>query len=147
MELLRRFSRDLDPYQRLTRVILKLETSAATAPLAQPQPAPPQPYKLRQRLSDTVIEQIIVAYQGGATTREVAALFHLAHSSVQSLLREHGVQARRKGLSAQETQRAVELYEVGETMRIIAEHLGFTVSSISRALAGAGVDLRGPLGR
>jgi hypothetical protein len=58
-----------------------------------------QPSKLSQRLSAETVSEIIAAYQAGATTREVGARFGLAHSSVNKLLKNHGVTARRRGPS------------------------------------------------
>jgi hypothetical protein len=65
--------------------------------------------------------------------------FGLAHSSVNKLLHDQGVAARRRSPSAAEVKRAIELYEAGSSMRTIAEHLGFGASTISRALVKAGV--------
>lgn len=65
-----------------------------------------------------------------------------AHSSVNKLLRQHGLKARRRSPSPGEVERAVEFYEAGLSTRVIAEHLGFGASTITRALDKAGVTMR-----
>ncbi|HSH18266.1 MAG TPA: hypothetical protein VK978_02690, partial [Candidatus Saccharimonadales bacterium] len=68
--------------------------------------------------------------------------FGLAHSSVNKLLRQHGVVARRRSPNAEDLRRVVQLYETGLSTRIIAERLGFGASTISRALVRTGVAIR-----
>jgi DNA-binding transcriptional regulator LsrR (DeoR family) len=92
------------------------------------------------------VAAIVAAYQDGATTRELGERFGLAHSSVNKLLKHHGVTARRRSPSPEEVQRAVELYEAGLSTRVIAEHLGFGASTIARALVTAGVTMRARVG-
>jgi hypothetical protein len=99
VEVLRHSSKDLGAAQRLQRVTRHLEKQgsdarSAGAPLPR---ANCQPYKLSQRLSEETVEAILDVYRAGATTREVGERFGLAHSSVNKLLRQHGVQARQRG--------------------------------------------------
>jgi hypothetical protein len=54
-----------------------------------------EPHKLSQRLSDESVTAILDAYRAGATTGEIGERLHLAHSSINKLLRQHGVKARR----------------------------------------------------
>jgi len=56
-----------------------------------------RPIKLSQRLSAGTTAAILAAYQAGATTREVGERYGLAHSSVNKLLKRHGVELRRRG--------------------------------------------------
>ncbi len=56
-----------------------------------------RPTKLSQRLPDGTVADILAAYRAGATTREVGERFSLAHSSINKLLKQHGVQTRRRG--------------------------------------------------
>jgi DNA-binding transcriptional regulator LsrR (DeoR family) len=141
VEVLRRHSNNYGAVQRVGRLTrhlaehLPVEASAATQPGYRPN-------KLSQRLSNETVALILVAYAAGATTREVGQRFGLAHSSVNKLLKQHGVAARQRSLSHDEVQRAVELYEAGQSTRIIAEHLGFGASTVTRVLYAAGVTLR-----
>ena len=97
---------------------------------------------MSQRLPDETVAAIVVAYEAGATTREVGERFGLAHSSVNKLLKHRGVTARRRSPSPDEVQRAVELYEGGLSTRLVAEHLGYGASTILRALVKAGIAIR-----
>lgn len=101
-----------------------------------------QHQKLAQRLSDDTITAILAKYEAGATTREVGERFGLAHSSVNKLLKQQGVTARRRSPSPEEVEQAVELYGAGLSTRVIAQHLGFGASTILRALHTAGVTIR-----
>jgi hypothetical protein len=146
VEVLRRNSNNYGAVQRVGRLSrhlaerLPVEASAATHPGYRPT-------SLSQRLSDETVGAILAAYAAGATTREVGQHFGLAHSSVNQLLKEHGVAARRRSPSDDEVQRAIELYEAGQSTGIIAEYLGFGASTIGRALARSGVAIRPRFGR
>ncbi len=140
MEVLRRTSNNYGVVQRVTRLARHLERQGK-APAASSR-VPHQPHKLSQRLSDETVAAILAAYQAGATTREVGERFGLAHSSVNKLLKEHGITARRRSPNPDEVKCAVQLYEAGLSARVIAEHLGFGASTITRALDKAGVRMR-----
>jgi hypothetical protein len=126
---------------RLTRHLGRQGSGHASAPRATY-----QPHKLCQLLSDETVAAILATHQAGATTRDLGGRFGLAHSSINKLLRQQGVIARRRSPSPDEVQRAVELYEEGQTTRVIAEHLGFGANTIKRSLERAGVTLRPTFG-
>ena len=133
MEVLRRTSNNYGAKHRVKRLSRHLEKVPAAEPSVTPRLAY-RPSKLSQRLSDETVAAILAAYQAGATTREVGERFSLAHSSVNKLLKEHGITARRRSPNPDEVKRAVQLYEAGLSARVIAEHLGFGASTITRAL-------------
>ncbi len=85
---------------------------------------------------------VVDAYEAGATTRDVGERFGLAHSSVNKLLKQHGIAARRRSPTEDTVRRAVELYEAGQSAHTIAAQLGLGASTIARALSGAGVAIR-----
>lgn len=140
VEVLRCYSNNYGAVQRVSRLTRHLKRQSRE-PAAPPR-ATYQPHKLGQRLSDETVTAILAAYEAGATTREVGERFGLAHSSINKLLLEHGVTARRRSPSPEEVQQAIELYEAGLTTRIIGQHLGFGASTIGRALVAAGVSMR-----
>lgn len=132
VEVLRRHSNNYGAVQRVDRLTRHLELKGrGQAPM--PRPAY-QPRKLSQRLSDDTVGGILAAYKAGATTREVGERFGLAHSSVEKNLRQHKVSARRRGLNADQVKRALELRDSGQSLQLIAAHLGFGMSTISRVL-------------
>ncbi len=138
--MLRRTSNNYGVVQRVDRLTRNLELHS---PAANPTSRPGhQPYKLSQRLSSETLAAILATYEAGATTREVGERFGLAHSSVNKLLKQEGVTARRRSPSPDDVQRAVELYAAGLSTGVIAEHLGFGVSTIARALHKASVPRR-----
>jgi transposase-like protein len=141
VEVLRHHSNNYGAVQRVDRLTRQLAQRPMSEPSVTPRSAH-QPSRLSQRLSAETVSEIIAAYQAGATTREVGRRFGLAHSSVNKLLRAHGVSARRRSPSADEMRRAIELYEAGLSTRVIAQHLGCGASTILRALTKAGVTIR-----
>lgn len=69
-----------------------------------------------QRLPADKVEAITAAYQAGATTREVGASFGLPHTSVNKLLKQHGVTARRRSPGEAERAQGVVLYAMGKQL-------------------------------
>ncbi len=99
MEVLRRTSNNYGIVQRvsrLTRHLQKLGRDGHSGGTSLTR-VDYEPHKLSQRLSDETVATILAAYQAGATTREVGEHFGLAHSSINKLLRQHDVEARRRG--------------------------------------------------
>lgn len=144
VEVLRRHSNNYGAVQRVGQLIRHLKQQTTNGQRhARPLPRPEyQPRKLAQRLSNETTTAILAAYRAGATTREVGERFGLAHSSINKLLKQHGVTARRRSPSRHELRQAIELYEAGLSTRIIGERLGFGASTILRALTKAKVQLR-----
>jgi|1185.fasta_scaffold168844_1 transposase-like protein len=140
VEVLRRTSNNYGVVQRVGRLTRHLDRQGR---VQDPTPRPRyQPHKLSQRLSDDTITAVLAAYLAGSPTREVSKRFGIAHSSVNKLLRQHGITARRGSLSPAGLQQAVELYETGLSIRVIANHLGFGASTVARALVKAGIHIR-----
>ncbi len=147
MEVLRRHSTNYGAVQRVERLTRHLKQQRKDRSADTSQRASYQPRKLSQRLPDETVAAMLAAYQAGATTREVGERFGLAHSTINKLLRRHGVMARRRSPSAGEVWRAIELYEAGLSTRVIAGHLGFGASTVTRALVRAGVTMRPRFGQ
>jgi DNA-directed RNA polymerase specialized sigma24 family protein len=97
VEVLRRTSNNFGVVQRVNRLVRHLEQQGrGRQPKPPPRPAY-QPHRLSRRLSDETVSAILDAYLAGATTREVGERLGLAHSSVNKLLKQHGVRIRRRG--------------------------------------------------
>ena len=146
MEVLRCYSNSYGVVQRVIRLTQHLEQQGKRRSVPEPRPVY-QAHKLSQRLSDETVADILAAYQAGATTREVGHRFRVAHSSINKLVRQHGVTARRRSPSPEEVEQAVSLYEAGLSTRVIAEHLGFGASTIFRALSKAGITIQPRFGK
>jgi len=93
--LIRRTSNKSGVVQRVTRLMRHLQEQGRRRTALSVSRPGYQPHKLSQRLSDETVTAILDAYRAGATTREVGERFHLAHSSINKLLRQHGVKTRR----------------------------------------------------
>jgi hypothetical protein len=113
--LLQRFSA-LQRVKRLTRHLEKPDRrrSGTWTGVLKPDY---QPHRLSRRLSDDTIAAILAMCHAGATTHEVGERFDLAHSSINKLLQQQGVAARRPSPSPTEVQRAVKLYEAALSLR------------------------------
>ena len=136
VEVLRRHSNNYGAVHRVDRLSRHLAEQPPTEVLVTA-PSRYRPTKLSHRLPDETVAAIVIAYQAGATTRELGERYGLAHSSVNKLLKQRGIRARRRGQDPEETQYAVELYRSGESMRTIAKQLGFGLSTIRRAILRA----------
>jgi transposase len=85
-------------------------------------------------LSVTAITQLLTDYQSGSTARELAARYAISKTSVQRLLKEHGIPLRHQGLSREHVSQAIELYEAGDSVTQVATTLNLSASSVYDAL-------------
>lgn len=141
MEVLRRHSNNYGAVERVGRLTRHLAKTPCVEALTIPR-SRYQPKKLTHRLSDGEVAALLTAYRNGATTRAVGEQFGLAHSSVNKLLQQNGVIARRRSPTPADLARAKAMYGKGQSTLDIAKGLGFGASTIQRALRRAGVQLR-----
>ncbi|WP_436495595.1 helix-turn-helix domain-containing protein [Actinokineospora sp. HUAS TT18] len=87
---------------------------------------------------------LIDAYVAGASTREVAERFGIHRLTVSKILKAHGVEARKRRLTKDEIDLAVNLYEQGMSQATIAERIGASPDGIRNQLLKRGVKMRGP---
>ena len=93
VELLRRYSNRAELIKPLGAVLKRLSAyDSADASPEGSEPtrtsAPSEPWRLRDRLSEAQIEQLITEYHGGATIKEVAVRFGLGTTTIKRLLRQ-----------------------------------------------------------
>ena len=83
-------------------------------------------------------------YTSGLTCSEIAERYGCSHKTVSSLLREWGVEFRRRNKTAQPVDviEAIELYGSGLTLMEIGERMGCSWMTIQRRLSEAGVSIR-----
>jgi hypothetical protein len=82
VELLRRYSNRPELVKPLQAVLKRPSAKDADNPKtggrpSDPAHAPSEPWRLRDRLTEAQIEQLIAAYHGGATIKEVAVRYGL----------------------------------------------------------------------
>ena len=89
---------------------------------------------------DTAI--IVERYETGNTTADIGRHYGMSKTRVATILREHGVVIRRKGMTADQAREAVELYAGGKSLAWIGDRLGVSHTTVAAALRTQGVRLR-----
>lgn len=95
-------------------------------------------------LKPAQVQELVEAYQAGATLRELSARFGLHERTVSAHLERHGVERRvsRPKLSCADIERAAELYRSGLSWAAVAEQFDVDPKPIGRWLKRAGVPMR-----
>ena len=96
------------------------------------------------RLEPERVASIVARYQAGTPSTELARQEKVSKQVILRILREQGVELRRRGLSDDETSRAVELYASGLSVKRTAEALGWSQAPVRAALVQRGVTIRHP---
>jgi hypothetical protein len=95
--------------EALETLLRKLPDPTAPAP---PPADRPKPGRARQLDTDQT-HALIQGYLAGATTYELGARFDIDRRTVSNILHRHGVQMRRRGLSPDQGDDAIHLYNLG----------------------------------
>jgi hypothetical protein len=96
------------------------------------------------RLGTEEIQQLLTAYQDGATANQLAESFGVHRTTALDHLARNGV-ARRinvRKLDDHQVAIAADLYRAGKSLVTVAQHLGVNASTIARELRAACVELR-----
>ena len=105
VELVRRYSNHADLQERLMETLHKVTQRDVQDQEASegdiPNGRSPRVWRVRDRLSEHDIRQLIDRYHAGATTRELAEIFKIGKTTVRLLLRQHGVRRRDQSLVLQ----------------------------------------------
>ncbi|BBX25032.1 hypothetical protein MALV_01570 [Mycolicibacterium alvei] len=88
-----------------------------------------------------------LTYKDGTGTPELRSRYNLSQGSVLKILHSHGVTMRRQGITDEQIDDAVHLYELGESLAKIGAHLGAEAGTVRRALLNRGVRMRDTHGR
>ncbi|GAB2690690.1 hypothetical protein GCM10027089_10240 [Nocardia thraciensis] len=141
VDLLGRYSNPIQAAQ-LHRAIEVVESSSPRSP-AKTDVAVPEPRALRRRLSAEIQAEIVVAYQDGVPTTELAVRYGIAKAGVLKLLRDRGVVMRRQPMTMSEVDLAVKLYQREKlSLLAISRRLSKPKTSVREALLARGVRLR-----
>ncbi len=116
----------------LSDVIVKIEAATARRPAKTDQAI--QPRRLDRRLSQETIAELVEAYRGGTSTPELCRRYELSKGGVLKLLRDHGVEMRRRGLTDEQIDLAIDLYGEGQSYAAIGRQLGKAKSSVREVL-------------
>ena len=92
-------------------------------------------------------DELIAAYEGGATIVDLAARFDCSRTTVADVLRERGVGLRARGprspLDGREAE-VVAAYEAGATVRELVGRFDANQRTVRKVLADADVAMRPP---
>lgn len=93
------------------------------------------------------IQELVDRYTMLETTRALSRVYDISRSGLRQLLRDEGVALREHGITPEDVERAVRLYESGITIRQVVEQIGYSFGTIQRMLKEQGVAPRGAGGR
>ena len=85
-------------------------------------------------------------YTAGETIRALSREYGVSRSGLSQLLQDEGVALRERGITPEDAEMAIQLYESGLTIRQVVGQIGSSYGTIQRMLNEKGVGLR-PGGR
>lgn len=107
----------------------------------------PKAHALSMRLTKQQKADAVAAYEAGASTREIAAVWGVSKSGINRLLVESGQRVRpRTKLTPEQIVEAGRLYESGLLLREIGARFGVSRDCVRIALKARGIALRPGLG-
>ncbi|MFQ6396624.1 hypothetical protein ACLMAJ_24550 [Nocardia sp. KC 131] len=106
----------------------------------------PKPRRARQ-LDSPQVAELTTGYQTGATVYELAARFGIERRTVSEILHRHEVPMRRGGLSSDQVDTAIHLYQLGWSLARVGNHLDVAHTTVLAALRQRGVPTRDSHGR
>ena len=83
----------------------------------------------------------------GATTCALADPFGIDRRTVSTILHRYGVPKRRYGLSPDQVDEAIRLYDAGWSLARVSEHLGVDPATVLNRLREGGIRARDTQGR
>ena len=139
MEVLTSYLNPCDQGERL-RTLVELVPSGPSEAIPQTQT------RVCRRLDEDKVTALAAAYAAGEPIKDIVDRFQVDQRTVQKYVRRQGLPRRVQHLTAEEVEKAVQIYAEGRSVEFIAIHLGVSGSAIRRRLAAAGVTMR-PRGR
>jgi hypothetical protein len=124
--------------EALETLLRKLPDPTTPAP---PSTDRPKPRRARQ-LDANQTQALIQGYTAGATTYELSARFGIDRRTVSAILHRHGVDMRRRGLSPDQVDDAIHLYNIGWSLARIGEHLSVDPTTVLNRLRERGIPTR-----
>jgi len=93
------------------------------------------------------VEQLIADYQSGATVYELGDRFGVERRTVSSILHRHGEPMRRRGLSPDQVDDTIHLYNLGWPLARVGDHLDVNHATVLNKLRERGIPTRDTHGR
>lgn len=99
-------------------------------------------YRTMRPLRQDEVDELVVAYQAGATVVDLAARFGIDRKTVGQHLGRRNVETKPASLHPDDVLAAAELYRLGWSLIRLAEKFGVAGNTVRRHLLEAGVELR-----
>ncbi|MBB5153652.1 hypothetical protein [Saccharopolyspora phatthalungensis] len=93
------------------------------------------------------MQQLIEGYKSGATVYELGDQFGIERRTVSAILHRHGVPMRRRGLSEEQIDDAVRLYNQGWSLARIAARMDVAAGTVRQRLHERDVPIRDTQGQ
>ncbi|WP_153414793.1 helix-turn-helix domain-containing protein [Nocardia macrotermitis] len=106
----------------------------------------PKPGRARQ-LDLNQVQALIAGYKSGETVYQLGTRYGIARQTVSEILHRHEVPMRRRGLSTEQTDDAIHLYNLGWSLARVGRHLGVDSTTVLAKLRQRGVPTRDAHGR
>nr|BFF08086.1 hypothetical protein GCM10023233_30550 [Brevibacterium otitidis] len=89
-------------------------------------------------LPDAEVDQLVAAYEAGATLRGLAKQFHIHRLTAAAHLARRGVPVRRAGLDSVQSKEAARLYEAGWTLVQLGRRFQVDAQTVRRTITRQG---------
>ncbi|MEU9685392.1 hypothetical protein [Amycolatopsis japonica] len=132
-----------DQVRALEQLCAKLPSLDSPESAKTEQDRPPACPATRRRASPGADRRLSV----GATVYELGDRFGIERRTVSSILHRHGVPMRRRGLSPDQVDDAIHLYNLGWSLARVGQHLDVDHTTVLNKLRERGVPTRDTHGR
>ncbi|MGH4007490.1 MAG: hypothetical protein ACRDTH_04870 [Pseudonocardiaceae bacterium] len=129
--------------EALETLLRKLPDPTAPAPPSADRPKPRQ----ARQLDANQVQAVIQGYTTGATTYELGNRFGIDRRTVSAILHRHGVDMHRRGLSPDQVDDAIRLYNSGWSLARIGERLSVNPTTVLNRLREREISTRDTHGR
>jgi hypothetical protein len=125
----------------------RLLDMGATWPNSGPEKLPePVPYRTQRQLQPAEVDQVVEAYQVGATALELASRFGVYRTTIGKHLQSRGIDTSPPALLPENINQTVRLYQEGWSLTRLGDRFGVSANTVKAYLLAAGVMMR-PKGR
>jgi len=127
-------------YSKIPKLpIIDIMTPEAEGPVARG-----HIHNARRRLGPEQIAQLVADYEAGSPSTQLMTTYGLGKGTVLRLLRKHGAKLRGQGVRSINLRRAIELYQVGWSLKRLGAEFDCEAETVRKLLRAAGVQMRSP---
>ena len=129
-------------YSKLSNPREILEKQAGRQGGARNDKHPAKVRDLSRRLGQATIDRLVADYQSGTPTTQLMTTYQLSKTAVLKLLKDAGIVMRRRPMTEEQVNEAVELYRSGRSLATLSSELELPRESLRRAIIEVGVQMR-----